>query len=106
MCRCNQLPVDEMPVPLHKNQQRTPEYLAINPLGKVPALQVPASQWNLGSPRCPRSAGARLSLKARADWKALTAALTGRRWLLPARELRNPALPGREIQRARPLVSR
>lgn len=37
--RFNQLPVDEKQVLLHKKQQRTPEFLAINPLGKVPALQ-------------------------------------------------------------------
>lgn len=42
-CRCAQLPVEEKLVPLHKNQQRTPDYLAINPLGKVPALQVQRS---------------------------------------------------------------
>ena len=32
--------MDEKQVLLHKKQQRTPEFLAINPLGKVPALQV------------------------------------------------------------------
>ena len=40
LSRGAQLPVEEKPVPLHKKEQRTPEYLAINPLGKVPALQV------------------------------------------------------------------
>ena len=33
------LPVDFVPVDLSKGEHRTPEYLAINPNGKVPALE-------------------------------------------------------------------
>ena len=33
------LPVDFVPVDLSKGEHRTPEYLAINPNSKVPALE-------------------------------------------------------------------
>lgn len=40
LCRCASLPVEERPVALRKGQQRSKEYLAMNPLGKVPCLEV------------------------------------------------------------------
>ena len=39
-CRCTGLPVEERMVALGRKQQRSEEYLAMNPLGKVPCLQV------------------------------------------------------------------
>lgn len=39
-CRCASLPVEERPVALRKGQQRSKEYLSMNPLGKVPCLKV------------------------------------------------------------------
>ena len=39
-CRVTGLVVEEVKVNVGKKEQRSPEFLAINPLGKVPALQV------------------------------------------------------------------
>jgi glutathione S-transferase len=38
--RYNRLPIEEKPVALRKFAQKSPEYLSINPLGKVPCIQV------------------------------------------------------------------
>ncbi|GIL78741.1 hypothetical protein Vretimale_372 [Volvox reticuliferus] len=39
--RCNKLPVELQMVLIHKGETRSPEYLARNPLGKVPLLEDP-----------------------------------------------------------------
>mmetsp|Transcript_37773 Transcript_37773/g.89686 ORF Transcript_37773/g.89686 Transcript_37773/m.89686 type:complete len:136 (-) Transcript_37773:522-929(-) len=39
LCRLENLPVKESLVRIDKGQQRTPEFLACNPFGKVPFLQ-------------------------------------------------------------------
>ncbi|GLC38544.1 hypothetical protein PLESTB_001738000 [Pleodorina starrii] len=39
--RINTLPVDVKPVLIHKGETRSPAYLALNPLGKVPLLEDP-----------------------------------------------------------------
>ncbi len=32
--------IDERQILIHKKQQRSPDYLAMNPLGKIPCLKV------------------------------------------------------------------
>ncbi|GIL45339.1 hypothetical protein Vafri_2611 [Volvox africanus] len=41
--RCNNLPVELQLVFIHKGETRSPEYLARNPLGKVPLLEDPGA---------------------------------------------------------------
>lgn len=34
-------PYEQIPIDVHKDEHQTPDYLALNPAGKVPALQIP-----------------------------------------------------------------
>lgn len=91
-CRVHDLPVKINLLRIDKLQNRSPEYLALNPLGKVPFLEdgdtihIPksaailcylAAKFNVGSPWCPPSSDlvARAMFDAAMHWQHTTVRL-------------------------------
>lgn len=110
-CRVCGIDVEERPIKIAKKEQLSPQYLAVNPLGKLPCLQVTSGLVHVRHVRTAPCGTSCLMLQNMLVGRCGTSqypwqhALTGGQ-LCAARECINPALPRKHVQCCAALVPR